>query len=175
MEGSIGSRMCRGVRSCWAHQWPRSYRRLAPAPATPRRPARAAAAFGGIRLGRRPAAAWIRFAQLRAEHVRWWPSPRLQLLCRVVGAYLSTVLPRRMLQERTESLDDATAARLRRGASKRHGGVDHGRGVVLNLCVAEALLLRRSSSVTRRSPLRTRKTARTERTSILSSLISNCR
>lgn len=53
MEGSIGAKVCRSVRSCWAHRWTRSYRRLAPAPATPRRrPAAAAAVGGGIRLGR---------------------------------------------------------------------------------------------------------------------------
>ncbi|KAL5228963.1 hypothetical protein ABZP36_017228 [Zizania latifolia] len=151
--GLIGSKVCRGIRSCWAHRRLRSYWRLAPAPATPRR----AAAVRGIRLGRRPVA-W-RFGQLRAETRRSSP---LQLLGRAVGAYLNSVLPRRPQLERPASPDDAPAARPRRAAS-RHGEVVDGRGVVLNLCVAEALLLRRSSSVVRRSPLRPRKDARARR------------
>uniref|UniRef100_A0A0E0C4H4 Uncharacterized protein n=1 Tax=Oryza meridionalis TaxID=40149 RepID=A0A0E0C4H4_9ORYZ len=170
MERSIGSKVCRSVRSCWAHRWTRSYRRLAPAPATPRRRPAAAAVGGGIRLGRRPAAVAWRFAQLRADERWWWPSSSpLQLLVRVVGEYLSSVRRRRMMLEEPASSDDdvsssSATARLRRSASRQYGGVD-GRGVVLNLCVAEALLLRRSSSVTRRSPLRARKAARTERAS----------
>lgn len=159
MQGSIGSRVCRSVQSCWTHHRIRSYQRL-PA-TTPTCPV----AARGVRLGRRRpvlvagSTAWS-FGQLRAK-ARW--SPPLQLLGRTVGACLNSVLPRSLKIANDDALAAAVVPRkggasppktMRRAVS-RHGEIDR-RGVMLNLCVAE-VLLRRSSSEVRRSPLRPRK------------------
>ncbi|PVH38397.1 hypothetical protein PAHAL_5G251000 [Panicum hallii] len=162
MEGSIGSRVCRGVRSCWMGR--RSYyQRL---PAASRRPA-----GRGVRLSRLAVLASTsarRFGRLRRAKTRW--SSTLRLLHRIVDAYVGSLLsrPLRILRASVppEAEEEAALAvppsasppaKRRRDASpagSRHrGGAGGGRGVMLNICVAEALLLRRSTSEVRRSPL----------------------
>ncbi|CAL4948823.1 unnamed protein product [Urochloa decumbens] len=157
MEESIGSRVCRGVRSCWMRRR-RSYdyQRL---PASGR----------GVRLGRRPVLAstpaWRfgRRLRRRAGAVARWSSP-LRLLHRIVDAYVNSLLsqpPLNVLRAAAVEPEPVVApspssTKPRREASpagsarRRDGG---GRGVMLNICVAEALLLRRSTSEVRRSPL----------------------
>ena len=168
MEGSIGSRVCRGVRSCWMGR--RSYYQRLPAS---RRPA-----GRGVRLGRLAglfASTSARgFGRLRRAKTRW-PSA-LRLLRRVVDAYVVGALisrPLRILRagvppgaEEKESVattpstssssSPPTKPRLvaSPAGSRRRSGAGLGRGVMLNICVAEALLLRRSTSEVRRSPLR---------------------
>ncbi|KAG2598965.1 hypothetical protein PVAP13_5KG391100 [Panicum virgatum] len=169
MEGSIGSRVCRGVRSCWMGR--RSYYQRLPAS---RRPA-----GRGVRLGRLAglfASTSARgFGRLRRAKTRW-PSP-LRLLRRVVDACVVGALisrPLRILragvpvgaeEEESAAVPSAWAAwsspptKPRReespaGSRRRRGGAGcGGRGVMLNICVAEALLLRRGTSEVRRSPL----------------------
>ncbi|CAO2208621.1 unnamed protein product [Urochloa humidicola] len=155
MEGSIGSRVCSGVRSCWMPRRSYDYQRLP------------ASAGRGVRLGRRAVLAsppaW-RFGRLRrrADSARW-PSP-LRLLHRLVDAYVSSLLPQPLTKVFRAGASPAPPTKPRREASpagsarRRDGG---GRGVMLNICVAEALLLRRSTSEVRRSPLQQpRKAAR---------------
>ncbi|CAO2170576.1 unnamed protein product [Urochloa humidicola] len=153
MEGSIGSWVCSGVRSCWMRRR-RSYdyQRL---PAVSGR---------GIKLGRRAvlASAWRLGRRLRrgADGNARWPSP-LRLLQRIVDAYVNSLLsqPLNILRAAAEPVAAPSTKPHRREASpgtarRRGGGGGGGRGVMLNICVAEVLLLRRSTSEVRRSPLR---------------------
>ncbi|CAO2183391.1 unnamed protein product [Urochloa humidicola] len=152
MEGSMGSRVCSGVRSCWMRRRSYDYQRLLASG----RPA----GRGVIKLGRRravlaSAAAWR--LRRRASAVARWPSP-LRLLQRIVDAYVNSLLsqPLKILRAGVSPAAAAAAMKLRREASpagsarRRDAG---GRGVMLNICVAEALLLRRSTSEVKRSPL----------------------
>ncbi|KAF8696843.1 hypothetical protein HU200_036482 [Digitaria exilis] len=165
MEGLVGSVLCQRVRSCWTRRrsWT-SYQRLsAPSPTTPRWPR-------GVRLSRKRttvlgSGAW-RFGRLRrhAAASARWASP-LQLLHRVVDAYVGSLLsqPLKALGAGVSSSPGVPASsssptKQRRDASpgsssRRRDGAAGGRGVMLNICVAEALLLRRSTSEVRRSPL----------------------
>ncbi|CAL4962728.1 unnamed protein product [Urochloa decumbens] len=163
MEGSIASRVCSGVRSCWMRR--RSsyhYQRLP------------ASAGRGVRLGRRavvlastPAWRFGRQLRRRAGAVARWPSP-LRLLHRIVDAYVNSLLsqPLNILRAAEapvvapSSPPTKPRGEASPGSARRRGG-DGGRGVMLNICVAEALLLRRSTSEVRRSPLQQpRKAAR---------------
>jgi hypothetical protein len=83
-----------------------------------------------------------RMRRLRVS--RWSP---LQLLRRIVAAYLNSLLPQSPEVARKYA---SSPPRLRRAASKL-GEVEYRRSVMLNFCVAE--VLQRSSSVVRRSPL----------------------
>ncbi|RCV26114.1 hypothetical protein SETIT_5G219500v2 [Setaria italica] len=173
MEGSIGSRVCRGVRSCWMSRRRSCYQRL---------PASGRPAGRGVRLGRRAvlastSSAW-RFGRFRSRRAdARWPSP-LRLLHRIVDAYVNSLLSRPLKILRavaspagaepevvpsssppTKLLREASPA----GSRCRDGG---GRGVMLNICVAEALLLRRSTSEVRRSPLQQPRKAAARCTSV---------
>ncbi|KAG2589926.1 hypothetical protein PVAP13_5NG293200 [Panicum virgatum] len=166
MEGSIGSRVCRGVRSCWMGR--RSYYQRLPAS---RRPARRRVRLSRLAavLASTPARG---FGRLRRAKTRW-PST-LRLLRRIVDAYVGSLLsrPLRILRagvppgaEEKESVattpptssssSPPTKPRLEASpaGSRRRSVAGGGRGVMLNICVAEALLLRRSTSEVRRSPL----------------------
>ncbi|KAF8676092.1 hypothetical protein HU200_047597 [Digitaria exilis] len=168
MEGLVGSVLCQRVRSCWTRRrsWT-SYQRLsAPSPTTPRWPR-------GVRLSRKRttvlgSGAW-RFGRLRrrAAASARWASP-LQLLHRVVDAYVCSLLSQPLKALRADGVSSSpgvasplssSPTKQRRDASpgsssrRRDAGAGGGRGVMLNICVAEALLLRRSTSEVRRSPL----------------------
>ncbi|KAL6842526.1 hypothetical protein ACP4OV_027370 [Aristida adscensionis] len=185
MEGSIGGGVCRSARtSCWTRRRGYHYQRLPAAPATPRQPA-----GRGVKLGRRTvlgSAARRLGGRLRGANKLPWPSP-MQLLNRMVDTYISSMLshPIKTVKEgvslsspsaaaaaepvvscEAASASSASPPRLRRGASSSRRGEVHGRGVMLNICVAEVLLLRRSSSEVRRSPLRQRKDAPTRSASV---------
>jgi len=143
-----------------------------------RLPASRRSAGRGVRLGRLAglfASTSARgFGRLRRAKTRW-PSA-LRLLRRVVDAYVVGALisrPLRILRAGVPSGEAAESAAVpsawaawsspptkpRREASpagsrRRGGGAGcGGRGVMLNICVAEALLLRRGTSEVRRSPL----------------------
>ncbi|KAL6615549.1 hypothetical protein ACP70R_037819 [Stipagrostis hirtigluma subsp. patula] len=170
MEGSMGSRVCQSAGSfCWTRRRSYHYQRLpAATPTTPRQ-----STGRGVRRGRRVvlgSTAW-RFGRPRRAVARWSP---LQLLNRIVSTYISSMLPQSLKTVKAavpsaaaaaaplvmpcEGASSTSPARPRRGASSssRRSEV-HGRGVMLNICVAEVLLLRRSSSEVRRSPLHRRK------------------
>ncbi|CAO2179279.1 unnamed protein product [Urochloa humidicola] len=154
MEGSMGSRVCSGVRSCWMRRRSYDYQRLLASG----RPA----GRGVIKLGRRravlaSAAAW-RLRRRASAVARWpWPSP-LRLLQRIVDAYVNSLLsqPLKILRAGVSPAAATAPMKLRREASPA-GSARRcdagGRGVMLNICVAEALLLRRSTSEVKRSPL----------------------
>ncbi|KAG0538387.1 hypothetical protein BDA96_03G231700 [Sorghum bicolor] len=183
MEGFIGSSVCRGVRSCWARRGRGScsgYQRLRAAPTTTT-PGR------GTRLGRRTtvlgSAAWSRLGRLRRRQTTStpprWTSP-LQLLNRILDTYISSMLtqPLNTLKAagvssapvvRSPSSSPPTKLMLRRrdaspGSSSRRRDGTGGRGVMLNICVAE-VLLRRTTSEVRRSPLQQQTTKDARRSS----------
>jgi hypothetical protein len=153
-EGFIGARR----RSCNGYQ-----RLRAPPPTTT--PGR-----GTCRLGRRAvlgSGGW-RFVRLRRRRRRAsaprWSSP-LQLLSRILDTCITSMLsqPLNILKPlnmpppklRRDASSPGTGSSRRRDA----GGSGSGRGVLLNICVAE-VLLRRTTSEVRRSPLQPTKDAR---------------
>ncbi|ONM41102.1 hypothetical protein ZEAMMB73_Zm00001d044428 [Zea mays] len=151
-EGFIGARR----RSCTGYQ-----RLRAPPPTTPGR--------GTCRLGRRAvlgSGGW-RFVRLRRRRRRRASAPRwsspLQLLSRILDTYITSMLsqpPPNILKPL-----NMPPPKLRRdaspgtGSSRRRDAGGSGRGVLLNICVAE-VLLRRTTSEVRRSPLQPTKDAR---------------
>lgn len=151
-EGFIGA--CR--RSCNGYQ-----RLRAPPPTTT--PGR-----GTCRLGRRAvlgSGGWrfVRLRRRRRASAPRWSSP-LQLLSRILDTYVTSMLsqpPPNILKPL-----NMPPPKLRRdasspgtGSSRRRDAGGSGRGVLLNICVAE-VLLRRSTSEVRRSPLQPTKDAR---------------
>lgn len=175
MEGLIGSSVCRGVRSCWARRGScNGYQRL-PRAAPTTTPGR------GTRLGRRTvlgSAAW-RLGRLRRRRQTStpprWSSP-LQLLNRILDTYIASMLsqPLKILRAGVPPAPagrspSSSPPKLRRdaspGSSSRRRDAAGGRGVMLNICVAE-VLLRRTTSEVRRSPLQQQPTKDARRSSV---------
>ncbi|CAD6237914.1 unnamed protein product [Miscanthus lutarioriparius] len=157
MEGFIGSSVCRGVRSCWARRGicNDGYQQL-PRAAPTTTPGR------GTRLRRRTvlgSATWRlgRLRRGRRASAPRWLSP-LQLLNRILDTYITSMLsePLKILRAGVPPAPAGRGGRLRRdaspGSSSRRRDAAGGRGVMLNICVAE-VLLRRTTSEVRRSPL----------------------
>ncbi|KAK3161237.1 hypothetical protein QOZ80_1BG0074280 [Eleusine coracana subsp. coracana] len=173
MEGPIVSRLCRAVRRCcWTKttRRRRRYQQLPPATSS-KRPV----AWRGIRLGRRRLAlgstttAWRSLDRPRRRRAeRWSPRPLHMLITRAVDTCINSVFLRPLKAvkgfspARVGSEEDGASspppklpprADSSRPTSRRGKEFGCGKGVMLNICVAEVLLSRSSSQV-RTSPLR---------------------